>query len=188
VGHGNPSRLVPAVPARASGCPEAFSFAVSLTYLARGWFDTFFFAMLEVIRFLKGDAKESGRPLPDSTLSTHPMKGRARTGSLLLLLLLAIAGGLGVQALSAYFEYLALADTVRLVVQDVTLAPQRATEGQERILAKVRELGLPIREDQVILTAEAGKVSARVRWQQPIGFWRFTIPLAFEVKEARSLR
>ncbi len=160
-----------------------------MTDLVRGWLDTLFFAMVEVIRFLKGDAKESGRPLPDSThLSTHPMKGRARTGSLLLLLLLALAAALGVQALSAYFEYLALADTVRLVVQDVTLAPQRVTEGQERIMAKVRELGLPIREDQVILTAETGKVSARVRWQRPIGLLGFTIPLAFEVKEARSLR
>jgi hypothetical protein len=137
--------------------------------------------MVEVIRFLKSDAKESGWP-------THAIKGRARTGSLLFLFFLAFAGGLGVQALSAYFEYLAVADTVRLVVQDVTLAPHRVTEGQERILVKVRELGLPIREEHVILTAEGGKVSARVRWQQPIGFWKFTIPLAFEVKEARSLR
>jgi hypothetical protein len=115
------------------------------------------------------------------------MKGRVRIGGLLLLLLLALAATLGIQALSAYADYLALADTVRLVVQDVSLGPQRVEEGEQRILAKARELQLPLSEREVVVHAEPGKVSARIRWQQSIGLWGYTIPLTFEINESRSL-
>ena len=147
-----------------------------------------FSSIVEVVRFLKTLGKERGRPSDDCAyLSSHPMKGRVRTGSLFLFLLLAVGVILGVQALSAYANYLSLADTVRLVVQDVTLSPQRVAEGEERILAKARELELPVAEHQVVLTVEAEKISARVRWRQPIGLWGYTIPLTFEINESRSL-
>jgi len=140
------------------------------------------------MRLLRTDGKEPGRPPADFTHpSSHPMKGRVRIGGLLLLLLLALAATLGIQALSAYADYLALADTVRLVVQDVSLTPQRMEEGEQRILAKARELRLPLSEREVVLRAESGKVSARVRWQQSIGLWGYTIPLTFEINESRSL-
>jgi len=144
--------------------------------------------IVEVVRLLRTDGKEPGWPPADVRyLSIHPMKGRVKIGGLLLLLLLALAATLGIQALSAYADYLALADTVRLVVQDVSLAPQRVEEGKERILAKARELQLPLSEREVVLQAESGKISARVGWQQPIGLWGYTIPLTFEITESRSL-
>ena len=161
---------------------------MSLTNLARGWLDIHFFAMVEVMRLLRTDGKEPGRPPADFTHpSSHPMKGRVRIGGLLLLLLLALAATLGIQALSAYADYLALADTVRLVVQDVSLGPHRVEEGEQRILAKARELQLPLSEREVVVQAGPGRVSARVRWQQSIGLWGYTIPLTFEINESRSL-
>jgi len=144
--------------------------------------------MVEVVRFLRIDGKEPGWPPADFTHpSSHPMKGRVRIGGLLLLLFLALAVTLGVQALTAYADYLALAETVRLVVQDISLGPQRVEEGAQRILAKARELQLPLSEREVVVQAESGKVSARVRWQQSIGLWGYTIPLTFEITESRLL-
>ncbi len=119
-------------------------------------------------------------------------QGRARIGVLLLLLLLAVIAYGGIQAASAYVDYLALQDTVRLALHEIAMAPHRVDEGMEkaedRILAKARELHLPLLEDQVVLTTEEETIRARVRWEQPIGLWRFTFPLPFEIEESKSLR
>jgi hypothetical protein len=144
--------------------------------------------MVEVMRLLLTDGKNAGRPPADVThLSNHPMKGRVRIGGLLLLLLLALTATLGVQALTAYADYLALADTVRLVIQDISFGPERVEEGQQRIMARARELQLPLSEREVVVEAVPGRLSARVRWQQSIGLWGYTIPLTFEINESRSL-
>jgi hypothetical protein len=73
------------------------------------------------------------------------------------------------------------------VLQDISVGPQRVEEGEQRILAKARELQLPVSEREVVVQAAPGKVSARVRWEQLIGLWGYTIPLTFEINESRSL-
>jgi hypothetical protein len=145
--------------------------------------------MLEVVRPL-GAIGENSRRLPADRrrLSDPGEQGRVRIGHLLLLLLLVMAGYLGIQWVSAEVDRLALADTVRLVVRDIATGPLRVEEGEERILAKARELRLPLSENQVTLVADAERVRARVRWQRRIGLGGYTVPLSFEVEESRSLR
>jgi hypothetical protein len=148
----------------------------------------FFAVVEEVMRLLSTDGKTAGRlPVDVTPVSRQPVQGRIRIGGLLLLLLSALAATLGVQALTAYADYLALADTVRLVIQDISLGPQRVEEGEQRILAKARELHVPLSDREVVVQAAPGKLSARVKWQQSIGLWGYTIPLTFEINESRSL-
>ncbi|MEE9182578.1 MAG: hypothetical protein V3U33_08440, partial [candidate division NC10 bacterium] len=115
-------------------------------------------------------------------------KGRVRIGNLLLLLLLAIGVYLGAQVISAYVDYLSLSEAVRLVVRDVHMTPERMEQGEERILAKAQELQLPVSKMQVVLTVDPDRIVARVRWQQPIGLFGFTIPLSLEIEDSKSLR
>lgn len=127
-------------------------------------------------------------PFDLTHLSRRGEKGRVTIGGLLLVFLLALAVYLGFQAAAGFMDYLALRDTVRLVVRDVAMAPQRVEQGKEKILTEARVLDLPIAEWQVELTAEPEKVFAKVRWQHPIFLWGYTIFLPFEIQESRSLR
>lgn len=145
--------------------------------------------MVQVVRPLMTVEKDPGR-FPGNLL--HPSspreKGRVRIGNLLLLLLLAIGVYLGVQVISAYVDYLSLTETVRLVVRDVHMTPDRVEQGEERILAKAQELQLPVSKMKVILTVDPDRIVARVRWQRPIGLFGFTVPLTLEIEDSRSLR
>ncbi len=158
----------------ASGDPEAFPFPGGLLGLGGEWLDTGFASMLGVVR--SGQRCERGT------------RGRVRIGLLLFVLLAAVAGYLGIQAASAYVNYLSLSDTVRLVVRDVAMNPQRLEEGTERILKQARELQIPLSEEQVSVMVNGEKVLATARWQEPIGAYGFTFPLSFEIEEQRSLR
>ena len=81
-----------------------------------------------------------------------------------------------------------LSETVRLVVRDVHMTPERVEQGKERILAKAQELQLPVSKMQVILTVDPDRIVVRVKWQQPIGLFGFTKPLSLEIEDSRSLR
>lgn len=127
-------------------------------------------------------------PFDRTHLSRRGEMGRVTIGGLLLVVLLGLAVYLGFQAAAAFVDYLALRDTVRLVVRDVAMVPQRAEQGREKILTEARVLDLPIADWQVELTAETEKVFARVRWHQPIFLWGYSISLPFEIQESQSLR
>lgn len=145
--------------------------------------------MVQVVRPLMTVEEDPGRfPAIFVHLSSPGEKGRVRIGNLLLLLLLAVGVYLGVQVISAYVDYLSLTETVRLVVRDVHMTPERVEQGKERILAKAQELQLPVSKMQVILTVDPDRIVARVRWQQPIGLFGFTKPLSLEIEDSRSLR
>lgn len=149
--------------------------------------------MVEVVRpsGTTGDCLDRD-PADLTYLSTPGTKGRVRVGVLVLLLLLGVAVYLGFQAAAAFVDYLALRDTVRFVVTDVAMAPQRVEQrmevGREKILTEARALEVPLADWQVELTADGEKVLARVRWQHPIDLWGYTIFLPFEIEEVRSLR
>ncbi len=149
--------------------------------------------MVEVVRRSATTGDWPDRDSTDLTyLSTPGTKGRVRVGVLLLLLLLGVAVYLGFQAAAAVVDYLALRDTVRFVVTDVAMAPQRVEQrmevGREKILTEAHALEVPLADWQVKLTADEEKVLARVRWQHPINLWGYTIFLPFEIEEVRSLR
>jgi hypothetical protein len=145
--------------------------------------------MVEIVPPFKTVGGDLGRfPANRAHLSSPGKKGRVRIGHLLLLLLLAAGAYLGVQAISAYVGYWSLTDTVRLTVREIAMARERVEEGETRILAKAQQLQLPLSERQVIVTVDAERVLARVRWQHPIGLLGYTIPLSFEIEESRSLR
>jgi len=122
----------------------------------------------------------------------HPwrlgMEGQGRTRVLLFLLFVAALAYVGNQVAGAYVDYLALRDTVQLVVRDIALRPRLGVEeGTERILAKARELEMSISERQVDVTDDGETVVARVRWEQPIGVEQYTIPFPFEIEESYIL-
>ncbi|MFQ5803040.1 MAG: hypothetical protein ACE5JQ_09120 [Candidatus Methylomirabilales bacterium] len=91
---------------------------------------------------------------------------------------------MGNQLGGAYVDYLALRDTVQLVVRDIALRPRLGVqEGKERILVKAHELQIPLSERQVLLTDDEETVVARVRWEEPIGVGQYTIPFPLEIEE-----
>ena len=135
--------------------------------------------MVEIVRRRAAVEEDQGRP---------GEKGRVTLSRLFLLLLLAAVIHMGIQVASAYVEYLSLREAVRAIVVEIATAPHRVEEGNVRILAKARELGLSLAEEQVALRVDGEKVLARVRWQQPIGLWAYTIPVTFEIEESKSLR
>jgi hypothetical protein len=144
--------------------------------------------MLEAVRLR--ETEDRGR-FPNER--AHPwrlgMEGQGRTRVLLFLLFLAALAYVGNQVASGYVNYLALRDTVQVVVRDIALRPSMGVEeGTERILAKARELELSISERQVILTVSEEAVVGRVRWEQPIGVEQYTIPFPFEIEESYLLR
>ncbi|MFQ5846456.1 MAG: hypothetical protein ACE5IQ_02155 [Candidatus Methylomirabilales bacterium] len=144
--------------------------------------------MGEVVRPSGTVGEYGGWPPADLThLATVGRKGRVRIGSLLLLFLLAVLVYAGIQAVSAYVNYWSLRNDVRLVVRDTAMAPRRLDEGMERIMARVRELELPVLEHEVVLKVVPGEVVARIRWQQPIGLWGYTFLLPFEIEESQAL-
>ncbi len=113
------------------------------------------------------------------------MEGQGRTRVLLFLLFVAALVYVGNQVAGAYVNYLALRDTVQLVVRDIVLRPSLGVEeGTERILAKARELELSISERQVDVTDDGETVVARVRWEEPVGVGDYTIPFPFEIEES----
>lgn len=143
--------------------------------------------MLEAVRLR--ETEDRGRPPNERA---HPwrlgMEGQGRTRVLLFLLFLAALAYLGNQVAGAYVNYLALRDTVQVVVRDVALRPSLGVEeGTERILAKARELEMSLSERQVILTVSEEAVVGRVRWEQPIGVEQYTIPFPFEIEESYLL-
>jgi hypothetical protein len=147
--------------------------------------------MLEVARPRKIFGGDAGRSTVDlARRSTLGKRGRTRIGSLLILLLLALTLYVGVQAISAYFVYWSLTDAVRSVIRDVTISRQRVEDAdvEGRIMAKAREHQLFLSERQVVVTVDAQRILAQVWWQQPIGFYGFTIPLFFEIEESGPLR
>lgn len=122
----------------------------------------------------------------------HPwrlgMEGQGRTRVLLFLLFVAALVYVGNQVAGAYVNYLALRDTVQVVVRDIALRPSLGVEeGTERILAKARELELSISERQVDVTDDGETVFARVRWEEPVGVGDYTIPFPFEIEESYLL-
>ena len=127
---------------------------------------------------------------PDACV--HPwrlgMEGQGRTRVLLFLLFVAALVYVGNQVAGAYVNYLALRDTVQVVVRDIALRPSLGVEeGTERILAKARELELSISEQQVDVTDDGETVFARVRWEEPVGVGDYTIPFPFEIEESYLL-
>lgn len=145
--------------------------------------------MLKVVRPSRTVGHLATRgPFDPTHLSRRGEKGRITIGGLLLVFAVALAVYLGVQAAAGFMDYLALRDAVRLVIRDVAMAPQRADQGRERILTEARVLDVPIADQQVELTVETEKVSVRVRWQQPIILWGYTMFLPFEIQESQSLR
>ncbi len=127
---------------------------------------------------------------PDACV--HPwrlgMEGQGRTRVLLFLLFVAALVYVGNQVAGAYVNYLALRDTVQVVVRDIALRPSLGVEeGTERILAKARELELSISERQVDVTDDGETVFARVRWEEPVGVGDYTIPFPFEIEESYLL-
>lgn len=111
-------------------------------------------------------------------------EGQGRTRVLLFLLILAAVVYVGNQLGGAYVDYLALRDTVQLVVRDIALRPRLGVqEGKERILVKAHELQIPLSERQVLLTDDEETVVARVRWEEPIGVGQYTIPFPLEIEE-----
>jgi hypothetical protein len=136
-------------------------------------------------------AVEEDQEWPQADLihfSSAGKRGGVRIGGLFLLLLLAAVILIGIQLVSAYVEYLSLREAVRAIVVEVAMTPHRAEEGNARILAKVRELELPLAKEQVVFRVDAEKVLVSVRWQKPLGLWNYTVPLTFEVEESKSLR
>lgn len=122
----------------------------------------------------------------------HPwrlgMEGQGRTRVLLFLLFVTALAYVGNQVVGAYVNYLALRDTVQLVVRDIALRHRLGVnEGTERILAKARELELSISERQVDVTDDGETVVARVRWEEPVGVGDYTIPFPFEIEESYLL-
>ncbi len=143
--------------------------------------------MLEAVRIR--ETEDRGHR-PDACV--HPwrlgMEGQGRTRVLLFLLVVAALVYVGNQVAGAYVDYLALRDTVQLVVRDIALRPRLGVEeGTERILAKARELEMFISERQVDVTDDGETVVARVRWEQPIGVEQYTIPFPFEIEESYIL-
>lgn len=143
--------------------------------------------MLEAVRLR--ETEDRGRPPNKRVPPWHlGMEGEGRTRVLLFLLFVAALVYVGNQVAGAYVNYLALRDTVQLVVRDIALRPSLGVEeGTERILAKARELGLSISERQVMLTVNEETVVGRVRWEQPIGVEQYTIPFPFEIEESYLL-
>ena len=140
--------------------------------------------MLEAVRIRE---TEDRGPRPNERV--HPwrlgMEGQGRTRVLLFLLFVAALAYVGNQVAGAYVNYLALRDTVQLVVRDIVLRPiVGVEEGRERILAKARELELSISEQQVDVTDDGETVVARVRWEEPVGVGDYTIPFPFEIEES----
>ena len=117
------------------------------------------------------------------------MEGQSRTRNLLILLLLAALAYVGNQLVAAYVDYLELRENVRLVVRDIALRPDlwEADSAVERILAKGRELQLPLSERQVSVTDDGETVVVRVRWEEPLGVGEYTIPFPFEIEESHRL-
>jgi hypothetical protein len=112
------------------------------------------------------------------------IRGEGRTRVLLFLLILSALIYVGNQAVAAYVDYIALRDTVQFVVRDLSTRPRmQVDEGKERILAKARELQLPLSERQVFLSVDADFVLARVRWEKPIGVGQYTYDYPFEIEE-----
>ncbi|MDZ4338897.1 MAG: hypothetical protein U1B94_01615 [candidate division NC10 bacterium] len=115
--------------------------------------------------------------------------GRVRPGNAVFMLLFFAGGYLGVQALIAYVNYLALEDFVRLVARDVAMGPRRTEEAQERILAKAREWDIPVQENHVVVTVDSDKVQVTLRWHHPIGFGKYSVYfIPRTIEESRSLR
>ena len=143
--------------------------------------------MLEAVRIR--ETEDRGHR-PDACV--HPwrlgMEGQGRTRVLLFLLFVAALVYVGNQVAGAYVNYLALRDTVQVVVRDIALRPSLGVEeGTERILAKARELELSISERQVDVTDDGETVFARVRWEEPVGVGDYTIPFPFEIEESYLL-
>ena len=139
--------------------------------------------MLEAVRDYR--TEERGGP-PDKCACPWGlgMEGEGRTRTLLFLLFLAVLAYLGNQLVTAYVGYVDLRETVRFVVQDIALHHQRGTDkGKEKILAKARELQMPLAERQVSITMDEDIVVAHVTWDQPIGVGQYTIAYPFEIEE-----
>ncbi len=115
-------------------------------------------------------------------------RGKVRVGVLLFAVVLGGAVYVGIQAVPAYVGHWYLTDTVRRVLRDLAIAPDRTMEGKEKILAMAREFDVPVSERDVVFTVDVDKVHARVTWQWPVGILGYTIPLTFEIKESVSLR
>ncbi|MFQ5989834.1 MAG: hypothetical protein ACE5K9_07965 [Candidatus Methylomirabilales bacterium] len=155
----------------------------------KGWLNPDFSSILEAVRLRKTFGENRGGS-PNTRVSRWRlgMEGQSRTRTLLFLLLLAALAYVGNQLVAAYVDYLELRETVRLVVRDIALRPQwGADEGLERILAKARELELPLSERQVDVTDDGETVVARVRWEEPVGVGDYTIPFPFEIEESYRL-
>lgn len=143
--------------------------------------------MLEAVR--PYETKDRGRPPEECAYPWRlGMEGEGRTRTLLFLLLLAALAYLGNQLVTAYVGYVGLRDTVQFVVQDIALRPNRGVdEGKEQILARARELRMPLSEQQVSVTLDGDIVVAHVIWEQPIGVGQYTIAFPFEIEETHRI-
>lgn len=152
------------------------------------WRDSPFLPMVvEVVRHSGMVATDHEKP--DLTHLTRPGKrGRVKISHLFLLLCLVVVGILGTQAVSGYVTYLSVRETVRTVIRNVAVSPQKADENNAHLVATVRDLGVPIREDEMFIAVYEAKVQVTIIWQHPIGLGRFTLPLTFEVDESQALR
>lgn len=139
--------------------------------------------MLGVIRSPR-DIGVTPKRLPSDTGQT----GGIRPGVILFALVLGVALHVGLQAAPGYVNQWYLRDTVRGALRDVAIAPERADEAKQEILARARELEIPVTARQVVMTVDIDKVHAYVTWQQQIGLFAVTIPLTFEIEESVSLR
>lgn len=139
--------------------------------------------MLGLIRSLRTTGETPKRLPPDTGQA-----GGIRPGVILIALVLGVAVHVGLQAAPGYVNQWYLRDAVRGALRDVAFAPERADEAKQKILAKARELEIPVTARQVVLTVDIDKVHAYITWQQQIGLFAITIPLAFEIEESVSLR
>jgi len=144
--------------------------------------------MLEVVWRRKTLEEALEQVHADRAYVCHPgQKGKIRVGVLLFALVLGVAVYLGIQAVPAYVNLWYLKHSVRTVLGNLAVAPERVEQGKAKILAKARELEIPVSERDVILTVEVNSIHARVTWQWPIGVFGYTVFLPLKIEESVAL-
>jgi len=109
-----------------------------------------------------------------------------RLGTLLWLLVLAGGVYLGIKFIPPYWEYLLMLEPVKEAALAAATPGRTEDRVRAELLAKAKEVGVELNEDNVQIVRQGNFVVVRVAWEVPVDLPRYRYTLRFHV-ESQSL-
>ena len=107
-------------------------------------------------------------------------RGFLSFSAILGLVVFAVLVFLALRLVPPYITNYQLQDSLENLARTVTYSPVGESDIRKEIIKQARELGVPLKDQQVVVQKAGGSVAIAVRYEVPVDLWARQVVLKFE--------